>query len=144
MVARGVDGSVLLDEIVELVAGEGREYFLEADIEVIADEAFEVSVIERRGDVRCEYLLNCAADVMGGIEESAVYVEEVDRELGNGQIASQTGSLPRIQIRQAEGFLRRSGRAGGGQWIPAGLPAGCRGRRCRVSHRSGGAFRRRR
>ena len=54
---------------------------LKADIEVVADEAFEVGVIERRGDVGCQDLLDCAADVLGGIDKSAVYVEEVDREL---------------------------------------------------------------
>src|SRR3954467_240313 len=60
-----------------------REDFAEEVDEVTADEALEVIVGDGRGGGGIEHLLDCAADVLGGVQQGAVDVKQVNRKAGN-------------------------------------------------------------
>jgi len=52
MAATCVGGSVLPDQLVELFAGNARDDFPEANVQVVADETLQVIEFQRRGNVR--------------------------------------------------------------------------------------------
>ena len=80
MTAARVNRPVLPDQFVELFAGKMRQDFFEANVQVIADKAFQIFEFERRGDVRRKHLLDRAADIRGRIQQSSIHVENINRK----------------------------------------------------------------
>src|SRR6185312_7093463 len=105
---------VKLDHLVELFAWGGGDHVEEDIIEMEADETLQV--IERKGFgyVFGKHVLDCRADVLSGVQQRTVNVEDVNAECWNGGA-----------VRQAPDAPLRTVRAGGVHPLPAELPAGC-------------------
>ena len=72
-----------LGELVDLLGSVVRQNFGEEVDEMPADETFEVVEGAGRAGSGVEHLLDSAADVLGGVQQSAVYVKQINAELGD-------------------------------------------------------------
>jgi len=84
MAAGEIERAVLGDQAIDLVRGGAGEDVLEEVDQVKTNVAAEEVEGEGPAGRGFEDLLDGAADVAGGVQQGAVDVEEVDRELGDG------------------------------------------------------------
>ena len=83
--AAEVDLAVLLDQSVDLFGSVVGQDFAEEIDQVTADETLEVFVGDGRAGGGIEHLLDRAADVLGGVQQGAVNIEQVNRELAESR-----------------------------------------------------------
>jgi len=81
--ASRVDLTPFHDQLVQLFAGKVRKYVQEKFVEVLADETLEMLWRRWFGDVFKKNLPDCAAKVRGGVQQSTVYIENVNRKSRN-------------------------------------------------------------
>ena len=84
--AAQVRGAVVGDELFALLQGEIGEDLGEALVQMQADEAFQIGEIDGAAGLDrnlCNDMLDCAADVQGGVQQGTVYVEQIDRKTGD-------------------------------------------------------------
>ena len=71
---------VRLNQAVQLLTIRSRQYIVEDNVEMMPDETLQIIERKRLRNMPGKHLLDCAANVRGGVQQSTIQIEDINVE----------------------------------------------------------------